>query len=92
MSDIRSYTFDVPQTVELDVDWIIKKTESLAKANPNATFLALVRDAVVFYADLELYFFVPEEVIDDIVDDIFWDRKDEFAKIATKYSKTCTMF
>ena len=99
MSDTYTYTYEITREVELDIDWIIRKTESLAKANPNADFWALVRDAIVEYANYaysdargyELDGLI-DSTLDSIVDDIFWDRKDDFGKIAKKYSNTCTLF
>lgn len=86
--DIRTYTYDVPRETELDIDWIIEKTKKLAKANPSADFNALIQDAIVSSTEDN----IPEFLIEDIVDDILWDRKDDFAEIATKYSDTCTYF
>ena len=99
MSDFRTYSYTVPRDVEFDFAWIIRKLETLARSEPNADFWALIRCAVTDYvawaysaADADDMEERAENVLDDIADDILWDRRDDCAKIATKYSNNCTLF
>lgn len=99
MGDFRTYSYTVPKDVEFDFDWIIRKLESLARSEPNADFFALIRCAVTDYAtwaysaadadDMEER---AENMLAAVVYDILWDRHDDCAKIAAKYSNTRTMF
>lgn len=88
MGDFHTYSYTAPIEIEFDFDWIIRKLESLARSNPNADFRALANDAVTAYVDWAY----SATDLDTIVDDVIWGRRDDCAKIAAKYSNTCTLF
>ena len=98
MSDTRTYTYNVPRETEINFDWVVRKTESLAKGNPNADFVSLIQDAVMADAERSYGEAIAsgledaDDVLWDIVNDVLWDRRDDLGKIAAKYSNTCTLF